>query len=92
MNVPGKIAVLGGGSWATALTKILLSTQALVNWYMRRPEQIEEFKLLGHNPSYLTSVKFNTDNITFYSDINQAIQHSDTLLFATPSPFIKQTP
>lgn len=90
MNVPGKIAVLGGGSWATALTKIVLSTQASVNWYMRRPEQIEEFKLLGHNPSYLTSVKFNTENITFYSDINQAIQHSDTLLFATPSPFIKQ--
>ncbi len=90
MELPGKIAIMGGGSWATALAKIVLSTQDSINWYMRRPEQIEDFKEMGHNPSYLSSVKFDTGRITFYSNINQAIRDSDTLIFATPSPFLKQ--
>ncbi len=90
MELPGKIAIMGGGSWATALAKIVLSTQDSINWYMRRPEQIESFREIGHNPSYLSSVKFDTSKITFYSNINQAIKDSDTLVFATPSPFLKQ--
>ena len=90
MNLPGQIAVMGGGSWATALAKIVLSTQERIHWYMRRPEQIEAFKQLEHNPSYLTSVRFDTSRIQFYSDINQVIEESDTLIFATPSPFLKQ--
>ncbi len=90
MSFPGKIAVMGGGSWATALAKIVLSNQDAINWYMRRPEQIEDFKRMGHNPSYLTSIYFNTGKITFYSDINEVIEQSDTLIFATPSPFLKQ--
>lgn len=90
MKLPGKIAIMGGGSWATALAKIVLSTQESINWYMRRPEVIEEFKEVGHNPTYLTSVKFDTGKITFFSNINEAIRESDTLIFATPSPFLKQ--
>ena len=57
---------------------------------MRRPDQVEEFLLLGHNPSYLSAVKFDTDKIKFYTDINKVIKDSDTLIFATPSPFLKQ--
>ncbi|MCD7913930.1 MAG: NAD(P)-binding domain-containing protein [Tannerellaceae bacterium] len=90
MNLPGKIAIMGGGSWATALAKIVLSTQDSINWYMRKPESIEEFRQLKHNPNYLTSVRFDTEKINFYADINEAIDHSDTLIFATPSPFFKQ--
>lgn len=90
MNLPGKIAIIGGGSWATALAKIVLSTQDSINWYMRRPDRIEEFERLGHNPCYLTSIKFDLNKITFYSNINQVIKNSDTLIFATPSPFLKQ--
>lgn len=90
MKLPGKIAIMGGGSWATAIAKIVLSTQDSVNWYMRRPDRIEEFEKLGHNPCYLTSVKFDLSKIKFYSNINQAIKDSDTLIFATPSPFLKQ--
>ncbi len=90
MNLPGKIAIMGGGSWATALAKIVLSTQERINWYMRRDEQIQEFLQIGHNPSYLSSVEFDTDRIDFYSDINKAVEDSDTLIFATPSPFLKQ--
>jgi glycerol-3-phosphate dehydrogenase (NAD(P)+) len=89
MNNPKKVAVMGGGSWATALAKIIGITRTNFNWYMRRSEQIEEFKLLGHNPSYLTGIKFNIDNITFYDDINAIVKDSDILIFATPSPYLK---
>lgn len=90
MNLPGKIAIMGGGSWATALAKIVLSTQERINWYMRRDDQIQDFLQTGHNPSYLPAVEFDINRINFYSDINRTIEESDTLIFATPSPFLKQ--
>ncbi|MDR1370627.1 MAG: NAD(P)H-dependent glycerol-3-phosphate dehydrogenase [Dysgonamonadaceae bacterium] len=90
MQIPGKVAVMGGGSWATAIAKIMSMTQTNFNWYMRRPEQIEEIQKYGHNPSYLTGVKFDVNNIKFYDNINQVVKESDTLIFATPSPFLKQ--
>ncbi|MBP1639155.1 MAG: Glycerol-3-phosphate dehydrogenase [Bacteroidetes bacterium] len=86
---PGRIAVCGGGSWATAIAKILLSTQDSINWYMRRQDQIDEFLRLSKNPSYLTGLKFDTDRINFTSKINEVVKNSDTLIFATPSPFLK---
>jgi glycerol-3-phosphate dehydrogenase (NAD(P)+) len=90
MNRPGKIAIMGGGSWATALAKIVLSTQAEINWYMRRPDRIDDFRRMKHNPAYLSGVLFDTERIRFYSNINDAVNDSDTLIFATPSPFLKQ--
>jgi glycerol-3-phosphate dehydrogenase (NAD(P)+) len=89
MNINGRIAILGGGSWATALAKILLVNAPEINWYMRRQEQIDEFIRLSKNPSYLTGVKFDTDSIHFTSDINKVVRTSDILIFATPSPFLK---
>ncbi len=84
------IAVMGGGSWATALAKVCLANKDRhINWYMRRPEQIEEFKQTGHNPSYLVSAYFDVERISFYSDINEAVANSDILIFATPSPYLK---
>ena len=62
---------MGGGSWATALAKIALAQADSINWYMRRDDRIEEFKRLGHNPAYLTSVRFDTRCIEFSSDINK---------------------
>lgn len=89
MNIPGRIAVFGGGTWATALAKIVLTRETHINWYMRRPEQIEDFKRIGHNPSYLSNVPFNLNRITFYSDLNEMIKNSDTIILAVPSPFLK---
>lgn len=89
MNSLGNIAILGGGTWATALAKVILSSQNHLNWYMRRPEQIESFKEIGHNPSYLSNVSFDVNKISFYSDINLVVKNSDTLIFAIPSPFLK---
>ncbi|MDR0758244.1 MAG: NAD(P)H-dependent glycerol-3-phosphate dehydrogenase [Tannerella sp.] len=90
MNFPGKTAIMGGGSWATALAKIIMSARTDINWYMRRPDRIEDFKRMKHNPAYLSSILFDTSRIRFYSDINEAVNDSDTLIFATPSPFLKQ--
>lgn len=90
MNVKGKIAVIGGGSWATAIAKIVLTNEDTINWYMRRQEQIDEFIRLSKNPSYLTGVKFDTERINFTNDINKVVRSSDLLIFATPSPFLKQ--
>ena len=71
----GKIAIIGGGSWATAI--------------MRRDDRIEDFKRLEHNPAYLTSVRFNIDEIFFSSDLNKIVEQYDTLVFVTPSPYLK---
>ncbi|MDR1543095.1 MAG: NAD(P)H-dependent glycerol-3-phosphate dehydrogenase [Prevotellaceae bacterium] len=84
-----KFAVLGGGSWATAIAKMLLINEPQINWYMRREEQIHEFKTLKRNPAYLSSVEFDIDKINFTSKINQVVQNSDILIIATPSPFLK---
>ena len=90
MNLPGKIAIIGGGSWATALAKIILTTQDQINWHIRRSDRIEDFIRLKHNPAYLSSVTFDIDRIRFFSSLDQIVQESDTLIFATPSPFLKQ--
>ena len=47
----GKIAIIGGGSWATAIAKIVMKNTKHIGWYMRRDDQIDAFKRLGHNPS-----------------------------------------
>lgn len=91
MELQGKICIMGGGSWATALAKILMmDSNEKINWYMRRPSQIDELKKLGHNSSYLSSIVFDISRIHFYSNINLAVKNSDVLLFATPSPYLKQ--
>lgn len=85
----GNIAVLGSGSWATAIAKMLLEKVDRLWWYMRRPDAVEEFKRQGHNPSYLTSVRFDIDRISFTTDINEVARNCHTLVFVTPSPYLK---
>lgn len=85
----GKIAIIGGGSWATAIAKIVVGHTHHIGWYIRRDDRIEDFRRLGHNPAYLTSVRFNMDEIAFSSDINTIVQGYDTLVFVTPSPYLK---
>ena len=85
----GRIAIIGGGSWATAIAKIVVEHTHRIGWYMRRDDRIKDFKRLGHNPAYLTSVHFNIGEIDFYSDINKIVQAYDTLIFVTPSAYIK---
>lgn len=84
-----KAAVMGGGSFATAIAKILTESIDHITWYMRRQDQIDGFIETGRNPSYLSSVEFDTSRITFTNDINVAVAKNDLIFFATPSPFFK---
>lgn len=86
---PGQIAVMGGGSWATALASVLLRNCETIIWYMRRDDRIEEFRRTRHNPAYLTGLEFDIERIDFTSDINAAAEAADTILLAMPSPYIK---
>lgn len=85
----GKIAIIGGGSWATAIAKIVVAHTHHIGWYMRRNDRIEDFKNLQHNPAYLTGVHFDINEIYFSSDLNDIVQNYDTLVFVTPSPYLK---
>ena len=91
MDSLGKICILGGGTWGTAMAKIVLMNQKSINWFIRNDDQIEKFLKLGHNPNYLSNVKFNLSQITFYSNIEKAIKESDTIILAIPSPYVKQS-
>ena len=85
----GKIAIIGGGSWATAIAKIVVNNTHHIGWYMRRDDRINDFKRLEHNPAYLTSVHFDINEIYFTSDINDIVKNYDTLVLVTPSPYLK---
>lgn len=89
MSFPGKVAVMGGGSWATALAKLLLNNCDSIIWYMRRDDRIDEFRRMGHNPAYLSDVAFDVSRIEFSSDINYVCQKADTILLVMPSPYFK---
>lgn len=89
MNSLGNIAILGGGSWATAIAKMMLEQNKEIWWYLRREDRIKDFQRLGHNPAYLTSVHFDVNRIHFCSDINDVVEACQTLVFVTPSPYLK---
>ncbi|MDE7119554.1 MAG: glycerol-3-phosphate dehydrogenase [Muribaculaceae bacterium] len=80
---------MGGGSWATALAKLLLNGTDSIMWYMRRQDRIDDFRRLGHNPAYLTDVAFDVNRIEFSTDINYISEKADTLLMVMPSPYFK---
>ena len=85
------IGVLGSGSWATALVKILSENTLNLNWYIRNPESVEQIKSVGRNPKYLSYVDLNLDKLKISSDINKVIYDSEILILAIPSPFIESS-
>ena len=89
-NPSPRVAILGGGSWPTALAKIVMNNVDQINWYIRRQDQIDEFVRQGRNPDYLTTIRFDVSRIHFTSDINEVVRTSDILILAIPSPFLKQ--
>lgn len=88
MNENAKFAVLGGGSWATAIVKMLTNNQEKIGWYMRNTDAIAHIKTQKHNPNYLTSVEFKTEQLVLTSDIDEAVNYADVLIFAIPSAFL----
>lgn len=90
MNKAPRIAVLGGGSWATAIVKMLTENLDTIHWYMRNTHAIEHIKSAGHNPNYLSSVELHTEYLLLTDAINHAIAKSDWLIFAIPSVFLEE--
>jgi len=89
-----RIAVIGGGSWATAIISLLTNNVKdgnKVNWYLRKKEHIDYAMKYSQNPKYLNSLILETNKIEFYNDLNEVIKNSDTLIFAVPSAFIEST-
>lgn len=86
-----KIAVIGGGSWATALVKILCESQDYVGWWMRSSSAVDHVRIYHHNPRYLSSVELATELIDIHNDLRHIVDEADYLLFAIPSAFLKST-
>lgn len=84
-----QIAVIGGGSWATAIVKMLCNNSPRVLWWIRNAATIEHIKKYNHNPNYLTSVEFNVDKLLLCADLKEVILKADILIMAVPSAFLK---
>lgn len=83
-----KVAVFGGGSWATAIVKMLCENVDQVGWYMRNTTAIDYIKEHSHNPNYLTSIEFNNKHLVLSDDFNAMVSEADVLIFAIPSAFL----
>ena len=88
MKKKQKVAIIGSGSWATAIAKMLLLNVSQINWYMRNASSIEYMLQFQHNPKYLSSVYFDTGRINFYNELKKVISESEILIFAVPSVFL----
>lgn len=83
------IGILGGGSWATALAKMLCENNDSINWYIRSTKTIDYIKEHHHNKNYLSSVSFDLEKLHLSEDINKIVDESDILIVAIPSAFLK---
>ncbi len=89
MSSAKKIAVIGGGSWATAIVKILCNNCDEVHWWVRHQSSIDHLQKFKHNPGYLTSVEFDTNKLVLNADIKKVVASADVLIMAVPSAFLK---
>ncbi len=86
-----KIAVIGSGSWATAIVKILLHNVNQINWFFRKQEDVDFVKTHGRNPRYLSSVEFEIEKLNLFTEAEQAIENTDIIILAVPSAFCNDT-
>lgn len=84
-----KVAIIGGGSWATALAKLVVANTDELHWYIRNADVVKEFKAHGHNPQYLSSIQFDTKRICFHTDLAETVAAADILIFVIPAAFLK---
>lgn len=83
-----RISVIGGGSWATALIKILTANIDKVCWYMRNEQAIEHIRATKHNPNYLSDVHLNVTKLYLTSSLDEAVAFSDYIILCIPSAFL----
>jgi glycerol-3-phosphate dehydrogenase (NAD(P)+) len=83
--------VIGAGSWATAIAKMLSNNSWKVNWWFRHQESVDYIKKFRHNDRYLQSVEFDLDRVHPSHDLEDVIKKSEILVIAIPSAFVYQT-
>jgi glycerol-3-phosphate dehydrogenase (NAD(P)+) len=86
-----KFGIIGSGSWATALAKILTDKKHPIQWWIRNQDTIDHIQKRRHNPHYLSSVYFDTSLLSMTTDIRKVVQQSDILVIAVPSAFAEQS-
>lgn len=88
-----KIAMIGGGSWATAIIKMLADnlTEKEIFWWMRNEEAIDHIKSFKHNPNYLSSVEIKVPANHISSNINEIVKQADYIVLNVPAAFLKDT-
>ena len=82
-----RYGLIGSGSWATALVKVLSDTGNRVNWYIRNSDNIDFIKEFGRNRFYLRSAALKTDMLEMSDDINEVVLNSDAVIFCVPSAY-----
>jgi len=90
-KIPTQIAVIGGGSWATALVKILSENHVKIKWWIRRKADVDFIRKYNHNPSYLTDVAINPRKVKTYNKMSEALNGVEYIILAIPAAFIPAT-
>lgn len=90
-NNRGSFGIIGSGSWATALAKILTDNHHSINWLVRSDAMVEAISNRRHNPNYLHSVMFDTSLLKLDTNVSKVIAASDHVLIATPSAYVIDT-
>ncbi|HJW15857.1 MAG TPA: NAD(P)H-dependent glycerol-3-phosphate dehydrogenase [Flavisolibacter sp.] len=88
MNRSFNIGVIGNGSWATALVKVLTDNGQKINWWIRNKTSIEYIRRRRHNPNYLSSASFDIALLNMSEDVQEVVNNSDLIVMAVPSAFI----
>jgi glycerol-3-phosphate dehydrogenase (NAD(P)+) len=83
-----KIAVVGDGSWATAIVKILLNNVDNLNWYIRLKEDITYIEQRHHNPHYLSAVELDVTKLNLFNNMEETVADADIVVFVIPSAYI----
>jgi len=86
-----KIAVIGGGSWATAIVKMLCNNVEELHWWVRGQESVEFINKYHHNPNYLSSVELDLKKIIASNDLKKVVASADVIVMAIPAAFLKES-
>ena len=85
-----RIGLLGSGSWATALAKMLCENVEELNWWIRSEDTIQHIENFGSNPKYIQSIQFPKDKLKLSSNMRDVISASDVVIVAIPSMYIDE--
>ena len=85
-----KVGILGSGSWATAIAKMLCQNVDTLHWWVRSEDTAEELMKYGHNPRYIQSISFPQHKLDVTTDMQKVIDACDVLVVAIPSLYLHE--